>query len=349
MGTVPEVKPKGTPVSHTSTTVPENLNSDGNEIVTVNDALSKLNIEPADSSVPQYASVLDKLDIKFGKLGSFNVKIKDDKKECWITGIAVTKAGKILLADNLNEKLKVFSKDMIFLSSLTLAGEPWDVSVFSDSEAAVSVPQNEQIHIVDISASKPRIKKTLDFKKNPVYGITAFKDSLIVACPYTSPPSVRKINRGGTVIWASAEYFEGRQLFTRPWYAVVSNATTSSSKDPKFHIVVTDCDFHGVNPRLVVLDCGLGTVKGFRRLDGKNPYGICVDPSTSDFIYVCNSSNEVTIMSQDLTEERVILTEQDGLIGTPQAIAYDSTQRCLILSYANKTRSQLDCFQFKGT
>ena len=342
--TVPEIKPKDLTDSRNTTTAPEY--SDKDTIRAATESLSITRITAQDSSVPESVSALDKINVKYKKIGSFNVKIADDKKECWITGIAVTKTGNVVLADNLNEKLKVFTKQMKFVSALALPGEPWDVCLSGDTEAIISMPENEQLLIVDISGRKPRIKQTLELKYR-VYGVTACQDSIIVACPYTSPPSVKRIDKRGKTKW-SVDSYEGQQLLTRPWYVLVAMAThPTTSTSLARTVVITDCDFHLENPRLVVLDATKGTVIGFRKLSKRNPYGIAADESKSDSIYICNSANEVMIMTTDLTEEKVILTEEEGVTGTPQALAYDSTQRSLMLSNSNKTRSYLDCFQLE--
>lgn len=343
--TVPEIKPRESISRKPSTskdtiTAPETLKPTAADLKPVTDSESSF------ASVPEASSIIDRLNIKVNKQGSFNVKVKDDKKECWITGIAITKGGKRLIVDNLNEKLKVFSKDMKFLSALSLDGEPWDVSDFGEFDAVLSVPEEQKLHIVDISANKPRIKQTLNLTYR-VYGVAICKDSIIVACPYTSPPSVKMIDKKGKTVW-SVDSSQGQQLFTRPWYVCMTPGPTKvGPKSPLSSIIVTDCDFHLVNPRLALLDSSKGKIMGVRKMESKNPYGITMNESKSEYVFVCNSQNEVAVMSKDLTEERVILTDSEGISGTPQAMVYDSAQNSLLVSYSTKTRSQLDCFQIK--
>ena len=43
---------------------------------------------------------------------------------CDITGIAITPSGQRLLVDCENQKVKLFSQDMRFLSSVTVSGDP---------------------------------------------------------------------------------------------------------------------------------------------------------------------------------------------------------------------------------
>ena len=67
--------------------------------------------------------------------GTYNVKLKDDRFICWITDIAITEDGRRLLADSYNRKVKMFSRDMKFLSSVSLVSYPWNIAVISDQLA----------------------------------------------------------------------------------------------------------------------------------------------------------------------------------------------------------------------
>ena len=73
------------------------------------------------------------------KLDSYNVKLNDEEKsDCLITGIAITNDGRRLLADSNNDKIKMFSRDMSSLHSLSLSSRPWDIAVTGDREPVVS-------------------------------------------------------------------------------------------------------------------------------------------------------------------------------------------------------------------
>ena len=58
--------------------------------------------------------------VKATKKCEYEVRIKGDKEDCWITGMAVTKDGRILIADTENNKVKLFSPAMKFLSSVSV-------------------------------------------------------------------------------------------------------------------------------------------------------------------------------------------------------------------------------------
>ena len=77
--------------------------------------------------------------LKGRKLRSYNVKLSDDKEKCWITGMAITNDGRRLLVDINNKKVKLFSRDMELLSSVSLSDyNPYDKAVFGDHEAVVT-------------------------------------------------------------------------------------------------------------------------------------------------------------------------------------------------------------------
>ena len=76
--------------------------------------------------------------IKTTKLASYDVKLYEDRSDCNISGIVITKVGKRLLADWNNRKIKLFSRDMKLLCSLSLSTAPWDIAVTGVREAVFS-------------------------------------------------------------------------------------------------------------------------------------------------------------------------------------------------------------------
>ena len=77
------------------------------------------------------------------------VKLDDYKNDCNISGLDMTVDGNIILADNVNFKIKLFLPSGHLLSSLKLGDRPKDISVINKSEAAVSMT-NKQICVIDM-------------------------------------------------------------------------------------------------------------------------------------------------------------------------------------------------------
>ena len=134
--------------------------------------------------------------LKGHKLRSCNIKLPDDREECWIKVIAITNDGRRLLVDSNNYKVKLFSRDMKLLSSLSLS-DPRDIAVISDKEAVVTT-DNESLKLLDISGSKMSINDTTRVPYD-VDGISKYGEKLAVTSYSSNPPSVKLIDKTGRV------------------------------------------------------------------------------------------------------------------------------------------------------
>ena len=125
--------------------------------------------------------------IKAQTLDGYNVKLDDDKKTCYINGMAITNDGRRLLADRGNSKIKLFSPDMKLLCSLSLSTSPWNIAVTGDREAVVSCVGETKLLILDISDRKMSIKGTVELPFI-VAAIAPYQDKLLVTALPTPPP-----------------------------------------------------------------------------------------------------------------------------------------------------------------
>ena len=265
------------------------------------------------------------------KVNRFNVKLFfKDKQNCWITGMAVTTDGRILMVDFYNKKMKVFTKDMACLSHLPLSGEVRDVAVMSDKEAVVTMGCEQKLHILNIAEIVPSIQETIQLKID-VMGVTAHKDTFIVTCPNTVPPTVKKIHRSGKVLWSTSAD-ESSNSFSDPWY-ICNNFDGS-------RIALSDRESHSVS----LMDNETGDILKVRKLAGKHPRGLCMDKARN--IYICYQSG-VGKLTSDLSEESIVLSQETGMGGLPEAIAYDGTHEQLLISYSplHTNCNSVDCFQ----
>ena len=254
----------------------------------------------------------------------FNVKTKGDKEDYYITGMAVTKDGRILMTDYSNNKVKMFSPAMKFLSSVSDPGCPWDIAVVSDSEAAATTDKKSLV-LLDISGSQLRIKTTTKVPYD-ITGITKYNYKLVISS--TSPtPSVKLIDLTGKVYWSVSSDQQGQSLFSHPWYLTSHDEGRSST------VIVTDRDNH----TLTLLNGETGEVITRRQLQDKWPEGVTTD--TAGNVFVCYvRTGEVSVLSGDLSEEKILLSIQDGLSYDPQAIVYnDKTHQLLISYFSNDT------------
>ena len=272
--------------------------------------------------------------IKAVKRASYKVKLDDDERDCDITGIAITNDGRRLLADQRNNKIKMFSRDMKSLCSLSLSTKPFDIAVTGDREAAVSCGYEAKLLILDISDRKMSIKGKLPFE---VDGLASYQGKLLVTTPWsTLSGSVKLIDQRGRVNWSAATHQQGQLLFYWPRYV------TSYDDGGSAAVIVSDCS----NNTLTVLNADTGDVITRRQVKGKGPRGVTTD--TAGNIYVCyGRTGEVAVLTKDLSQEKVLLSKRDGLSRVPQAIVYNTVDHQLFVSiYSDySTNLTVDCFK----
>ena len=243
--------------------------------------------------------------IKARQIGTYNVRTKEDRNTCLISGVAITSCGQKLFVDNNNGKVKLFSQDMKFLSSLKVQ-RCWDITILNDMEAVVT--QGRSLVFLEVANEKLRIKQTINLPFCS-YGITHSKDNLIC----TDLHQLHVIDRQG-----SEKLLGGQSSFSM---------YICSNSDGRW-IAATDSDKYTIT----VLDANNGAVITSRKLEKKVGWlytGVAVD--TSDNIYVCGGK-EIIVMSGDLKNERVLLN-LGGYVA--QAIAYDGSKHQLIISQGN--------------
>ena len=275
--------------------------------------------------------------LKAIKQGTYNMTLKDDASICQIAGMSFTKDRRLLLADNSNSKVKMFSHDMNFLSSATVPVRPRHIAVTSEREAIVTTT-NKSLITLDISGSQLSIKTTTPLSYD-VYGISRYNNKIVVTSPYSEPPSVKLIDQTGRVYWSLSSGQQGQPLFSGPCYVSSPGDGRSST------VIVTD---RGKNT-LTLLNGDTGEVMTRHQLkQGKGPVGVTTDSAGNAYVCYCWTS-EVAVLSGDLSEEKSLLSRQNGLSGLPQAIVYDDEDHRLIISYGSsvfyaKHYEQVDVF-----
>ena len=274
--------------------------------------------------------------IKTKKHGSYKVKLDDDNNDCDIYGIAITSDGRRLLADNGNRKIKMFSRDMKSLCSLSLPTSPCDIAVTGDREAVACCADETELLILDISDRKMSIKGTVELPFE-VLAIAPYQDKLLVTTlPISSPASVKLIDLAGRVHWSTDTDQQGQRLFCWPDYVACYYDGGSAA------VIVSDRGNH----TLTVLNADTGDVITRRQVEGKGPRGVTTD--TAGNIYVCYwQTDEVTVLTKDLSQENVLLSKRDGLSQGPRTIVYNALDHQLLVSNDSfdSNRNTVDCFK----
>ena len=260
--------------------------------------------------------------IKARPIGTYNVRSQEDKKRCDITGIAITPNGQRLLVDKDNQNVKLFSQDMRFLSSVSMPGDPWDITMVNDREYVITVGRS--LVALQVAGRQLRIKDTI-YLPFDVYGISYNNGTLYVTTGHgTNPTQVKALDRRGTEQW-SVEH----RMFENARYVCINS-------DSRW-IAVTD---HW-NTSITVLDANSGAVITHRQLEentlGKWLLGVSVD--NFDNIFVCGSI-KIEALSEDLKTENVLFNLRDKWL---KAIAYDKKNHQLTISHGNS--DSVSCLQ----
>ena len=144
---------------------------------------------------------------------------------------------------------------------------------------------------------------------------------------------MKLIDQTGIVYWSLSTDQQGRQLFREPLYVCCHDVDGASN------VLVTDL----WKNTLTLLKAKTGEVVT-RQLEWNTwPRGITTNSEGN--VFVCYyGTGEVSVLTGDLSEERVLLTAQDGMCANPCAIVYDETRKKLIVGYGRS--SNIDCFRF---
>lgn len=118
--------------------------------------------------------------LKIKKKEKKSVNVKSAVKHCDINGSCTLQDGTILLADYNEDCLKRLSPRATSVSDcLDFSGHPWSVAVINQKQAAVTLPEQKQVHIIalDRTMNTTRTLK-LDFM---CYGISHCNNELFIS------------------------------------------------------------------------------------------------------------------------------------------------------------------------
>ena len=276
--------------------------------------------------------------IKAVKHDNYSVKLDDDKRDCNITDIAITNDGRVLLADYYNNRIKMFSRDMKSLCSLSMSTSPKHIAVTGDREAVVSCYNVTKLLVLDISDRKMSIKGTVELRPFRVAGLAPYNDKLLVITNVStpSPINVKLIDQSGRVYWSADTDQQGQRLFYCPYYVTFYDDGGSAA------VIVSDRG----SDTLTVLNADTGDVITRRHVEGKGPRGVTTDAAGN--LYVCYyETDEVAVLTKDLSQENVLLSKGDRL-SSPYAIVYSAVdQQLLVSNTSGDSRNTVDCFKLQ--
>ena len=249
------------------------------------------------------------------KMSHMNITSPKDNDQPWVSGLAVTDNGTILVTDLNNATLKVFSQDSTLLSSVPCT----DVTVTEDDIAVVS-KGDKTLHFLDISdPPTPSVQRSVTLGYS-AWCIATYKEKLAVTTR-TTPPSIRMIDMNGKEVWSVTKGPDNQQLFVAPHYIVTSKIHDTET------VIVSDWE----KETLTLLNANNGSLLKIVDMKGKDPRGITVDNNGNIFV-ACETTSEICVWSNDFTKSRTLISRKD-LEMEPCCIAYSRSTDTLYISY----------------
>ena len=256
------------------------------------------------------------------EIAEFDARCNDDAEDstCWFTGAQFLHDGRILLVDRTNKKLKMFSKDFNAISELLFYSKPWDVTVISNKEVAVSLPEECRIQFVSVAKDSLSFVRTIS-TEDPCFGIHYANEKIMMVAYDGNPPNLTILTPDGEELTYVSVDEDGFTLFSKPIYVT---STPNGSE-----IYVTD-------ERLgsVINLSENGELKfTYSAMDLGHAAGIALDNDAN--VYVCaNTSNTVQVLNSKGDRIKILANGED--ISYPRAIAYEPREKRLLVTQGDK-------------
>lgn len=257
-------------------------------------------------------SYRDKVAIKDREVSVRLFGLSFDRERCCITGCEFLPNGKLLVCDNSNKKVKLFDKKFKCVSAHGLHSLPWDVAVVNEMTAVVTIPDRKELQFMDVH-HKICLRHSIILEQN-CWGVSHSNEQLFVTCWSRDKTEVLVMDMKGTL---KRRISTVQSLpFHTPWFLNASKETLSVSD---WGTYVIQC----------VTTSGVAVSK-YRSSSLVGPLGMTRDPDGN--LYVCGrDSNNIHQISSDRSEQRIFLTEKDGL-SQPLNICHRKTDDKLVVT-----------------
>jgi hypothetical protein len=212
------------------------------------------------------------------------IQTSQDTDDCWIGGMILFTPDLLSITDYSNRAIKMVDiSGKSVLDQLCLDSDPWDVTLVSQYELAVTLPSKKTIQFLSVSRNTLKKKHTLKVE-GTCRGVSCHKDKLVVS--FVNPAKVQILLIDGTIL----QTIQDEKIF----------------KSPDYH---TTCDNY-----IYVSDYNMKTitklnwqceVKG-KYVSADKLYGLTM--SEDGTVFVCNYGNDtIEEISGDFTKGQVVV------------------------------------------
>lgn len=225
-----------------------------------------------------------------------------------ITGGVFLADGRIVLADNNNQRLLIYSENGTVFVEVKLSSKPWDVTEVGLYKAALTLPSEKMVQFFDVKSMRV-IKETK--VKGRIYGISSYAGRTYVVCRGSGMLIMDEDGEVDTALPVDVTFVEyvcagpGRLYYT-DWYRKTVHCIDLTGEE----------------------------IFRLKYNKMKYPLGITLNRDGTVFV-VGRDSHNVLHVSADGHQREVILGKQHDL-SYPRVISSHHGSRTMFVTYSNK-------------
>ncbi|XP_060082951.1 uncharacterized protein LOC132562232 [Ylistrum balloti] len=285
--------------SYTSVSIKHQVTSDVDNLG--DDVMGKIVFEKEPRPIPS-GIALPLSERRVMEIGKYKIKTLSDTNNCYVCGVVYLPCDQIVVSDENNRKLKLFTDKGLCLDELTIRRRPLDLCLVNDNTVAVAVCSPNGVCVVKVEASKLSLSSEINISGiGNCYGITHTDGRFVVS---TYGGGVYSVTQDGVT---DLLHHYNKICWSLTHDPVQGHTLVSVYNDTRGGVAVSRLSADKRHTDVLKVDV-------VRRASG-------IDMDREGNIYVCgNVSHNVIQMSWDGTHVRELLTSSDGM-RTPWAIA----------------------------
>ena len=252
--------------------------------------------------------------------GDFCGRLAEDVNDCWFTGAVFMPDGRILLADRTNRKLKMFTDNFRPITDTSLSSRPWDVTLVSEKEVAITLPAECRIQFISVGDSSLIVTRVISTDE-PCFGLHYTKGKIFTVTYDGNPPNLKVLSPEGQELTYVCVDDDGFPLFAKPVYVTCnSDGSQIYVSDERLGCIVNLRECGELNYTYSAMD--LGHIAGMA-LD--NEGNIYASGNTSNCVHVLSPNGEYV---------RVLVTGED--VTFPRALAFHPRGKMLLVTQGDQ-------------
>ncbi|KAL3880496.1 hypothetical protein ACJMK2_032730 [Sinanodonta woodiana] len=295
------------------------------QALVVADSMGKVHSHHRRPSIPSSPGSKPLCERKAEKFFEFNAKTPSDTRNCCLSAAAFLADKRILVTDQNNQKIKLFTNNGNLICEHSFTTWPRDFAEIGENRIAVTLPKERKIEI--FYAGK-KLKRHDTFKMpEECWGIAYAKNKIIVSCIRPDRGCLKFLNIAGRTLDVAEEDSYGNRLFAKTNYVVTDTSgeviyVTDRSKDVLMALVAkrgpkqTEDQTPGMKPRQrssTALGGGIGDAnRSYAGPQNKNDYGGREKRPVSESAITDLKLNEFARPGQRKSEPGKMLKESDS-------------------------------------